>query len=67
MALVEAARFYNSFEAGLALARLEDAGIAAVLFDLDMTGYGFGLLIPVRLMVTDDDLSAASRILASAA
>ena len=64
MALVEAARFYNSFEAGLAKSHLEDEGIGAVLFDFDMSNfYGAGL-IPIRLMVLDEDLSAAHRVLA---
>jgi Putative prokaryotic signal transducing protein len=63
MSLVEAARFYNSFEAGLAQSRLEDAGIDSVLFDLEMATYGIGLSIPVRLMVLDDDLDVAIKAL----
>ena len=64
MALVEAARYYNSFEAGLAKSHLEDEGIGAVLFDFDMANfYGAGL-IPIRLMVLDEDLSAAHKVLA---
>ena len=64
MALVEAARFYNSFEAGLAKSHLEDEGIGAGLFDFDMANvYGAGL-IPIRLMVLDEDLSAAHKVLA---
>lgn len=64
MALVEVARFYNSFEAGLAHSCLEDAGVEAVLFDVGMAGYGIGLAIPVRLMVLDEDLSVAQAALA---
>lgn len=67
MPLVEAGRFFNSFEAGLAQSRLEDAGIDSVLFDLDMAGYGFGLTIPVRLMVLDEDERAAIQALATVA
>ncbi len=63
MSLVEAAKFYNSFEAGLAQSRLEEAGIDSVLFDLEMATYGIGLSIPVRLMVLDDDLLMAIRTL----
>lgn len=63
MSLVEAARFYNSFEAGLAQSRLEEAGIDSVLFDLEMATYGIGLSIPVRLMVLDDDLDIAIKAL----
>jgi Putative prokaryotic signal transducing protein len=64
MSLVEAARFYNSFEAGLAQSRLEEAGVDSVLFDLEMATYGIGLSIPVRLMVLDDDLQVAVKALA---
>jgi hypothetical protein len=63
MSLVEAARFYNSFEAGLAQSRLEEAGVDSVLFDLEMATYGIGLSIPVRLMVLDDDLTVAIKAL----
>jgi Putative prokaryotic signal transducing protein len=64
MPLVEAARFYNSFEAGLAESRLADAGIHSVLFDVEMANYGIGVAIPIRLMVLDEDLTAARQELA---
>jgi Putative prokaryotic signal transducing protein len=67
MSLVEAAKFYNSFEAGLAQSRLEEAGVDSVLFDLEMATYGIGLSIPVRLMVLDDDLQVALKVLSSPA
>ena len=63
MALVEAGRYYNSFEAGLAQSRLEQAGVDSVLFDLEMASYGIGLSIPVRLMVLDLDLQIATKLL----
>lgn len=63
MSLVEAAKYYNSFEAGLAKSRLEEAGVDSVLFDLEMATYGIGLSIPVRLMVLDDDLQIAIKVL----
>lgn len=63
MALVEAGRYYNSFEAGLAQSRLEQAGVDSVLFDLEMASYGIGLSIPVRLMVLDVDLQIATKLL----
>jgi Putative prokaryotic signal transducing protein len=66
VSLVEAAKYYNSFEAGLAQSRLEDAGVDSVLFDLEMATYGIGLSIPVRLMVLDDDLQIAIKVLNSA-
>lgn len=65
MALVEAARFYNQIEASVALSRLESEGIGAVLFDTEMTWEGMGLLIPVRLMVLDEDLMDAHAALAA--
>lgn len=66
MTLVPVARFFNSFEAGLARSRLEAEDIPAVLFDTEMSWEGMGGIIPIRLMVHEDDLEAARRILASA-
>ena len=63
MALIEVARFYNSFEGGLAKSRLEADGIPAFLFDVEMSWEGMGLLIPVRLMVDDADEEEARAIL----
>jgi hypothetical protein len=63
MALVELARFYNSFEAGLARSRLEADGIDSFLFDMEMSWEGLGGLIPIRLMVDEDDAEAATRSL----
>ena len=63
MALVEAARFWNSFEAGLAESKLEAEGIGSVLFDSEMANfYGAGM-IPIRLMVLDEDLEAVRELL----
>lgn len=61
MALVEAARFYNSFEAGLAQSKLTDSDIDSVLFDVEMSNYGIGFAIPIRLMVLEEDLALAKR------
>ncbi len=65
MALVELAKFYNSFEAGMVRARLDAEGIDSHLFDFNtsMEG-GTGFLIPIRVMVLDEDLGEARRILA---
>ena len=63
MALVELAKFYNSFEAGVVQGRLEAEGIGCHMFDFNMTLEGIGFLIPVRLMVDEDDLDSARRIL----
>jgi hypothetical protein len=65
MALVEAARFYTGIEAGLAKGRLDAEGIIAILFDTEMNWGGMDLgVVPVRLMVDDEDLAAARRVLA---
>ena len=66
MALVEAARFYNSIEAAMARARLAADGIESVLFDTEMNWGGLDGVVPVRLMVDGDDLPAARRRLAEA-
>ena len=65
MALVELARFYNSFEAGIVQSRLGADGIDSVLFDLNVAmGDGISLLVPIRLMIDEDDRQAAEAILA---
>ncbi len=63
--LVEAARFGNSLDAGVALSRLEAEGLHCVLFDSGFSGVeAVGIFIPVRLMVLDEDLEEAQAILA---
>jgi hypothetical protein len=59
MALVELARFNNRIEADLARLYLDSEGIEAVLFDAEMNSYGWGPMMPVRLMVLDEDLGEA--------
>lgn len=66
MALVELAKFYNGFEAGIVRGRLEAEGIESYLFDFDTALEGVGFVIPVLLMVLDDDLDEARRILTEA-
>ena len=64
MALVEAARFYTRIEASLAKARLDAADIPSFLFDMEMNWGGADLgVVPVRLMVDDEDLEAAQDLL----
>jgi len=65
MALVAAAMFYNSLEAGLARGLLDSEGIDALLFDFNSSMEGASLLVPIRLMVDESDLAEARRILAS--
>lgn len=64
MALAEAAFFYNSFEAGIAKSRLDAEGIPSVLFDLNASMEGASFLVPIRLMVDEEDVEEARRILA---
>ena len=68
MALVEAARFFTRMEASIAEGMLEAADIPVVLFDSEMNWGGSDLgVIPVRLMVHEDDLAEARRLLAEVA
>ena len=64
MALVEAAKYYDSLAAGAAQSRLTDEGIDSFIFDMGMTLQAVGFAIPVRLMVDEDDLPEALRLLA---
>jgi hypothetical protein len=63
MSLVELARFDNRIEAELARLNLEAEGIEAVLFDAEMNSYGWGPMMPIRLMVIEEDLAEARRLL----
>ena len=64
MSLVELARFDNRIEAEVARLNLEAEGIDAVLFDAEINSFYGGLFMPVRLMVLDEDLGVAQRLLA---
>jgi hypothetical protein len=65
VSLVELARFASFAEAELARGRLEHAGVHAVCFDGGMNiADGLGMMIPVRLMVLDEDVEEAQAILA---
>jgi hypothetical protein len=65
MPLVELARLPNGAEAELLRGRLENAGVHAICFDAGMNiAESAGLLIPVRLMVLDEDLAEARALLA---
>ena len=68
MALVEAARFYTRIEASIAKGALDAADIPAILFDMETNWGGADLgVVPVRLMVHEDDLEAARALLAEGA
>ena len=64
MALVELARFDSRIEADLARLRLLSEGVEAILFDAEMNSFGWGPMMPVRLMVLDEDRDLAEQLLA---
>lgn len=57
--LIEIGRFYKAYQADLARMFLESRGVHAVVFDAASALYSDGALIPVRLMVLDEDLADA--------
>ncbi|MEP6784194.1 MAG: DUF2007 domain-containing protein [Sphingomonadales bacterium] len=60
MSLVEFARFTSAAEAAIVKGRLEAEGIDAAVFDNGMNlADSSGWLVPVRVMVLDDDLEVA--------
>jgi hypothetical protein len=61
--LVEAARFNTRVEADLARLLLESEGVDSVLFDTEINYFYGGLFMPVRLMVLDEDIELARRLL----
>lgn len=63
--LVEAARYDSRVEGDLARLYLESEGVDAVLFDTGVNSFYGGLFMPVRLMVLDEDLGEAQRLLAA--
>ena len=63
--LIEAARYNSRVEADLARLYLESEGVESVLFDTEINYFYGGLFMPVRLMVFDDDLQRAKRLLES--
>ncbi len=63
--LVELARFQMRVEADLARLRLESEGIGAVLFDAETSSVGWGPIMPVRLMVLEEDRVQAEALLSS--
>ena len=62
---VELVRLPNGAEAELLRGRLESAGVHAVCFDAGMNiAESVGLMIPVRVMVLDEDLGEARALMA---
>jgi hypothetical protein len=64
MALVELGKYYNVFEASLDKGRLAAADVESILFDTEMNWGGLDGVVPVRLMVDDEDLVFAREVLA---
>ena len=62
--LVEAGRYSTRVEADLARIYLESEGVDAVLFDTEINYFYGGLFLPVRLMVLEEDVELARRLLA---
>ncbi|CAN5553264.1 hypothetical protein BH09PSE4_BH09PSE4_17670 [soil metagenome] len=64
MSLVELGRF-NRNEAHILIGRLESEGIPAIAFDGEASiGDGSYFLIPVRVMIDEEDVAAARAIIA---
>ncbi|MBA3510519.1 DUF2007 domain-containing protein [Sphingomonas sp.] len=63
MALVELARFQTKVEADLARLLLEAEGFEAILFDEGMNNIGLGSIMPIRLMVLEEQFDEAARLL----
>ncbi|MBX3565456.1 MAG: DUF2007 domain-containing protein [Sphingomonas sp.] len=66
MALVELGRFDRQ-EAYIVQSRLEDAGIMSFIFDADSSLMYGSYLIQARVMVDDEDLTAAREVAAKPA
>lgn len=64
-ALVEAARYLTGIQAEIARSFLASHGIEALVFDSASSLYSDGALVGPRLMVLDDDLDEAVRLLAN--
>ena len=61
--LVEAARFNWPYQAELFRIFLEQNGLDAVVFDTGNAGYSEGAITGVRVMVLDEDLDEAKKLL----
>ncbi len=64
MSLAELSRHMHGHEAEIIRGRLEAAGIGAVCFDSGVNIVeGAGIALPARVMVLEEDLAEARRIL----
>lgn len=62
--LIEIARFQTKVEADLARLLLEAEGFHVMLFDEGMNYIGLGSIMPIRLMVLEEEFDEAARLLA---
>jgi hypothetical protein len=62
--VVEVARFNRAFQADLCRMFLESYGVQAVVFDALNNGYSEGAVVGVRVMVLDEDVDEARKVLA---
>ena len=63
-ALVELARFQTKVEADLARLLLEAENYHPVMFDEGMNYIGLGSIMPIRLMVVEEQYESAAAVLA---
>ena len=63
MALVELARFQTKVEADLARLLLEAEGVHVMPFDEGMNYIGLGSIMPIRLMVVEEEYDPAAAVL----
>ena len=61
--LVEAARFNWAYQAELFRIFLEQHGVEAIVFDTQSSGYSEGAMVGVRVMVLEEDLPEAQKLL----
>ena len=61
--LAEAARFSRPHQAELCRMFLESHGVGAIVFDSQSYTYAEGALVGVRVMVLEEDLDEARRVL----
>jgi len=61
--VVEVARYATRVEADLARLYLQSGGIEALLFDTEVNNVYGSFLLPIRLMVLDEDLGEARKLL----
>lgn len=65
MGLVEAARFQTKVQADVARLLLEAEDIDVVLFDEGMNYIGLGSIMPIRLMVLEEEAQEAIELLSA--